>query len=536
MGTWSEPPCSSMPEFRSTPPRRLPSPRTVRRRSLHPPRHERHRRKHDDRRRDQPIHRELPPQARQNGCSRQARPSQSIPAVLRIRSLQKAAQESGSKASNAIAPTLKAPVRISTDLTSGDCRTYRRPPSTASHSAAVSMRSGVGRFHRYSTTITPKNERAFSKNAVPDPAAAITIPPSAGPIARATLNPAEFIATAAACCSVGTSSGVIACHAGSFITAPSPSKKREAQQHPRRDHMKQRQHAQRARSQHHPSLRDQQKAPPVDHVGQRARGKDDEKDGQSDGRLHQSHHQRRHGEHGHHPARAHGLHPRADVRNDGRDPHRAKQGLAQRRPRRAHMSAGTTDGSGAGVFTISAILVGSFQSRRSVRPKGHSPLAARRAPCKSRSPGSGSRSRNEFPSAHSRAQTGYSRIRSKRSSAGKGIKPHAKRARHVWTAHAQHDHPDRLHQELQHNPNHHQRRNHVGQPQEAEDRRHHPQAQQRHVGKSVLRMHFRQRPESSFRRAPPRRVRASNPSISENTDANAVHITSPVTSSRRPCP
>ena len=47
----------------------------------------------------------------------------------------------------------------------------------------------------------------------------------AGPTARATLNPAEFKATAEACCFVGTNSGVIACHAGSFITAPRPSRK-----------------------------------------------------------------------------------------------------------------------------------------------------------------------------------------------------------------------------------------------------------------------------------------------------------------------
>jgi len=44
--------------------------------------------------------------------------------------------------------------------------------------------------------ITPKNDAAFNRNDHPDPAAATTIPPSAGPTARATLNPAEFSATA----------------------------------------------------------------------------------------------------------------------------------------------------------------------------------------------------------------------------------------------------------------------------------------------------------------------------------------------------
>src|SRR5271165_747635 len=72
--------------------------------------------------------------------------------------------------------------------------------------------------------MTPKNEAAFSKKDHPDPAAATTIPPSAGPTARATLNPAEFKATAEAWRSGEITSGVIACHAGSFIAAPKPSK------------------------------------------------------------------------------------------------------------------------------------------------------------------------------------------------------------------------------------------------------------------------------------------------------------------------
>src|SRR5580692_830204 len=73
--------------------------------------------------------------------------------------------------------------------------------------------------------MTPKNEAAFRRKATPDPAIAITIPPNAGPTARATLNPTEFKATAGACCLGETMSGVMACHAGSFITAPNPSTK-----------------------------------------------------------------------------------------------------------------------------------------------------------------------------------------------------------------------------------------------------------------------------------------------------------------------
>jgi len=92
----------------------------------------------------------------------------------------------------------------------------------ASRSRCVGSGSCGARFHLYKKMMTPKNDAAFSRNDHPDPAAATTIPPSAGPTARATLNPAEFSATADACRAGETTSGVIACHAGSFITAPSP--------------------------------------------------------------------------------------------------------------------------------------------------------------------------------------------------------------------------------------------------------------------------------------------------------------------------
>src|SRR5437879_11985007 len=78
------------------------------------------------------------------------------------------------------------------------------------------------RFHVYKNRITPKKEAAFRRKDHPDPAVATTMPPRAGPAARATLNPAEFSATADAWCWGETTSGVIACQAGSFITAPTP--------------------------------------------------------------------------------------------------------------------------------------------------------------------------------------------------------------------------------------------------------------------------------------------------------------------------
>ena len=70
--------------------------------------------------------------------------------------------------------------------------------------------------------MTPKNETAFSRKASPEPAAAMISPPNAGPMARATLKPAEFHATPAAKLRGETTSGVMACHAGSFSTAPKP--------------------------------------------------------------------------------------------------------------------------------------------------------------------------------------------------------------------------------------------------------------------------------------------------------------------------
>src|SRR5579883_2936369 len=71
--------------------------------------------------------------------------------------------------------------------------------------------------------MTAKNEIAFMMNTTPAFDAAITIPPSAGPIARAMLNPTEFSATAAGSSSRGTSSGIVADHAGWFSDDPMPN-------------------------------------------------------------------------------------------------------------------------------------------------------------------------------------------------------------------------------------------------------------------------------------------------------------------------
>ncbi len=139
---------------------------------------------------------------------------------------------------------------------------------------------------------------------MPQPTAATTMPPNAGPTARATLNPAEFRATAEACCSAGTNSGVIACHAGSFITAPSPSRNVNSSSTHGPTQLVSVMMPSVAGSQHHPSLRQQQESPPVHHVRQRARRQDDQEHRQRSRRLHQSNHQRIHGHLRHQPARA----------------------------------------------------------------------------------------------------------------------------------------------------------------------------------------------------------------------------------------
>src|SRR5215469_9178019 len=92
----------------------------------------------------------------------------------------------------------------------------------ASRTRPVANDARGAHFHRYKNRITPKKDAALRRNDQPEPAAATTIPPIAGPTARATLNPAEFNATAEACLSAETTSGVMACQAGSFITAPKP--------------------------------------------------------------------------------------------------------------------------------------------------------------------------------------------------------------------------------------------------------------------------------------------------------------------------
>ena len=82
------------------------------------------------------------------------------------------------------------------------------------------MRFVTGRFHRATTKMTPRNDAALTRKAVPAFAIAMTMPPSAGPMARAKLNSMPLSAAAAARSSCETSSGKTARHEGLSMASP----------------------------------------------------------------------------------------------------------------------------------------------------------------------------------------------------------------------------------------------------------------------------------------------------------------------------
>ena len=90
------------------------------------------------------------------------------------------------------------------------------PPSV---SGGVDRLRGC-RFQRAMITMTPRKDAALMANAVPTPDAAITIPASAGPKARAKLNSMPLSADADARSSLGTSSGKTARQVGLSKASP----------------------------------------------------------------------------------------------------------------------------------------------------------------------------------------------------------------------------------------------------------------------------------------------------------------------------
>src|ERR1700738_5161394 len=89
---------------------------------------------------------------------------------------------------------------------------------------SADLKSGV-RFQLTSTQMTPAKEMALSRKTQAEPVsvrlkAATMSPPSAGPAARARLLLAELSETVSGMRLRGTSSGMMACHAGLFMAGP----------------------------------------------------------------------------------------------------------------------------------------------------------------------------------------------------------------------------------------------------------------------------------------------------------------------------
>src|SRR5271157_3200998 len=161
--------------------------------------------------------------------------------------------------------------------------------------------------------MTPRNETALSRKTAPEPAAATTNPPSAGPAARATLKPTELSETAA-----------------------EAEEESEGQKKLRRGEMEHRQDTQPERGPQHPALAEDQQPTAVHYVSQRPRRQRQQEYRERFRRLNQRDHQRRWRKLRHQPTRAHLVHPRAHVGGHGSDPQDAEKLLPQRDPGGSH--------------------------------------------------------------------------------------------------------------------------------------------------------------------------------------------------------
>src|SRR5271165_3591295 len=83
----------------------------------------------------------------------------------------------------------------------------------------------LGGRHHSSVAMTPALLNALSQKGAAIPNALIRTPPSAGPIARLTLMPTLFAATAGDKSDFGTSWGTTACHAGAVRAEPTVTMK-----------------------------------------------------------------------------------------------------------------------------------------------------------------------------------------------------------------------------------------------------------------------------------------------------------------------
>src|SRR3954468_18697240 len=112
-----------------------------------------------------------------------------------------------------------------------------------------------------------------------------------------------------------------------------PDRECEAQEHPRRRVVAERERGQKRGRDEHEELAHEQHAAAVEHVADGARGKAEEEDRQARRLLHGRDLERGVREVSHQPLSADRLHPRADVRRELGDQERAEDGDPQRRPR-----------------------------------------------------------------------------------------------------------------------------------------------------------------------------------------------------------
>src|SRR5580693_2966990 len=127
----------------------------------------------------------------------------------------------GSNARRQLAKNIAVPPRNSKTRTVGEWRTYLIAATVAPVTVSRGVvRLIVGRFQCATTRMTPKNDKAVNRNAVPMPANAIAKPANAGPTARAKLNSMPLSADAAGRSSFRTNSGNTARQVGVSNASP----------------------------------------------------------------------------------------------------------------------------------------------------------------------------------------------------------------------------------------------------------------------------------------------------------------------------
>ena len=143
--------------------------------------------------------------------------------------------------------------------------------------------------------------------------AATARPPSAGPRARARLNPALLSETASGNCSRGTSSGTIACQAGLFIAVPIFSRKVRISSTHGEMMLKKVSTLRIATARQHPCLPENQQPAAIEDIGRRPRQQPSTTTGRLAAVCIRAISKRRRRQHRHQPGARGILHPAAQV-------------------------------------------------------------------------------------------------------------------------------------------------------------------------------------------------------------------------------